>query len=57
MAELELVERVLAHLMEIQLKLDEIHDEFNPEDFEELADWIINIDLATEAAINYCEKY
>ncbi len=57
MAEIELVDKVLEHLMEIQLKLDEIHDEFNPDDFEELASHIIELDLATEAAINYCEKY
>ena len=57
MAELELVDRVLAHLIEIRLKIDEIHDEFNPDDFEELASQIVELDQATEAAINYCYRY
>jgi hypothetical protein len=47
--------KVLVHLMEIRHKIYEIQDEFNPDDFEELADQIIEVDLATEKAIYWCE--
>ena len=54
---LEVADRVLSHLREIRLIIDEIHDEFNPDEFEELASMVIELDLANEAAINFCLRF
>ena len=54
---LEVADRVAAHLREIRLIIDEIHDEFNPDEFEELASLVIELDLANESAINFCERF
>ena len=54
---IEVTDRVLSHLREIRLIIDEIHDEFNPDEFEELASLVIELDLANEAAINFCQRF
>jgi len=54
---LEVADRVCDHLRDIRLILDEIHDEFNPDEFEELASMVIELDLANEAAINFCLRF
>ena len=54
---IEVADRVAAHLREIRLIIDEIHDEFNPDEFEELASLIIELDLANESAINFCLRF
>ena len=54
---LEVADRVCDHLRDIRLILDEIHDEFNPDEFEELASLVIELDLANENAINFCERF
>ena len=54
---IEVADRVAAHLREIRLILDEIHDEFNPDEFEELANLVIDLDLANESAINFCPRF
>jgi len=54
---LEVADRVLSHLREIRLIIDEIHDEFNPDEFEELASQVIELELANESAINFCQRF
>ena len=54
---IEVTDRVLSHLREIRLIIDEIHDEFNPDEFEELASLVIELDLANENAINFCLRF
>ena len=54
---LEVADRVCDHLREIRLIIDEIHDEFNPDEFEELASLVIELDLANENAINFCQRF
>ncbi len=54
---LEVADRVCGHLRDIRLILDEIHDEFNPDEFEELASMVIELDLANENAINFCLRF
>jgi len=54
---IEVTDRVLSHLREIRLIIDEIHDEFNPDEFEELASVVIELDLANESAINFCQRF
>ena len=54
---LEVADRVCDHLRDIRLILDKIHDEFNPDEFEELASMVIELDLANEAAINFCLRF
>ena len=54
---LEVADRVANHLREIRLIIDEIHDEFNPDEFEELASLVIDLDLANETAINFCQRF
>ena len=54
---LEVADRVANHLREIRLIIDEIHDEFNPDEFEELAIEVIELDLANESAINFCQRF
>jgi len=54
---LEVADRVCDHLRDIRLILDEIFDEFNPDEFEELASLVIDLDLANETAINFCQRF
>ena len=54
---IEVADRVAAHLREIRLIIDEIHDEFNPDEFEELASEVTELDLANESAINFCQRF
>ena len=54
---LEVADRVCDHLRDIRLILDEIFDEFNPDEFEELASLVIDLDLANETAINVCLRF
>ena len=54
---LEVADRVCDHLRDIRLILDEIFDEFNPDEFEELASLVIDLDLANETAINFCLRF
>ena len=54
---LKTIERVQAHLLEIRLMIDDIHDEFNPDEFEELAKLITNLDFANEDATYYCLRF
>ena len=54
---IEVADRVANHLREIRLIIDEIHDEFNPDEFEELASLVIELDLANENAINFCQRF
>ena len=54
---IEVADRVAAHLRKIRLIIDEIHDEFNPDEFEELASEVTELDLANESAINFCQRF
>ena len=54
---LEVADKVCDHLRNIRLILDEIKDEFNPDEFEELASLIVELDLANESAINFCQRF
>ena len=54
---LEIIERVQVHLLEIRLMIDDIHDEFNPDELEELAKLITNLDFANEDATYYCLRF
>jgi len=54
---LEVADRVANRLREIRLIIDEIHDEFNPDEFEELASQVIELELANESAINFCLRF
>ena len=54
---IEVADRVANHLRDIRLILDEIHDEFNPDEFEELASQVIELELANEAAIKFCQRF
>ena len=54
---IEVTDRVLEHLKKVRLIIDEIHDEFNPDEFEELASLVIDLDLANETAINFCQRF
>ena len=54
---IKVTDRVLEHLKKVRLIIDEIHDEFNPDEFEELAIEVIELDLANESAINFCQRF
>ena len=56
-AKIEVTDKVVEHLIKIQSLIQEIQDEFNPEEFEELADHIIELYSATESATKFCQKF
>ena len=54
---IEVADRVANHLRKSNLIIDEIHDEFNPDEFEELAIEVFGLELANESAINFCQRF
>ena len=56
-AKIEVTDKVVEHLIKIQSLIQEIQDEFNPEEFEELADLIIELCSATESATKFCQEF
>ena len=56
-AKLGVTDKVVEHLIKIQSLIQEIQDEFNPEEFEELADLIIELSSATESATKFCQEF
>ena len=56
-AKIEVTDKVVEHLIKIQSLIQEIQDECNPEEFEELADHIIELYSATESATKFCQEF
>lgn len=56
-AKLEVTDKVVEHLIKTQSLIQEIQDEFNPEEFEELADLVIELYSATESATKFCQEF